>query len=118
MRPSRCCAAGMGRTRPSTSRRPAASSGWGPRTTATMTRGSVLRLGTRASALARAQADLVRRALEARHAGLVVELVLIRTSGDRPQRGPLPAAGLKGLFVKEIEEALVAGTVDVGVHSM
>jgi hydroxymethylbilane synthase len=78
----------------------------------------VLRLGTRASALARAQAELVRRALETRHPGVAVELVFIRTSGDRARRGPLPAAGLKGLFVKEIEEALLTGAVDVGVHSM
>jgi hydroxymethylbilane synthase len=77
-----------------------------------------VRLGTRGSALARAQADLVRRALEARHPGLAVDLVVIRTSGDRTERGPLPPTGLKGLFVKEIEDALVAGTVDAGVHSM
>jgi len=78
----------------------------------------VLRLGTRGSALARAQAELVRTALLAAHPDLAVELVFIRTSGDREQRGPLPTAGLKGLFVKEIEEALLAGAVDAGVHSM
>jgi hydroxymethylbilane synthase len=78
----------------------------------------VLRLGTRGSALARAQADLVRRALETRHPGLRVETVVIRTSGDREERGPVAPAGLKGLFVKEIEEALLAETVDLGVHSM
>ena len=78
----------------------------------------MLRLGTRGSQLARAQAELVRRALEAAHPGLQVELVVIRTSGDQSQRGPLAPAGLKGLFVKEIEEALAAGDVDVGVHSM
>jgi hydroxymethylbilane synthase len=79
----------------------------------------VLRLGTRGSALARAQSGLVARALEARHPGLRVELVFISTSGDRMQRGPVAApAGLKGLFVKEIEESLVGGDVEVGVHSM
>ena len=79
----------------------------------------VLRLGTRGSALARAQSGLVARALEARHPGLRVELVFISTSGDRMQRGPVAApAGLKGLFVKEIEESLAGGDVDVGVHSM
>ena len=79
----------------------------------------VLRLGTRGSALARAQSGLVARALEARHPGLRVELVFISTSGDRLQRGPVAApAGLKGLFVKEIEESLAGGAVDVGVHSM
>jgi hydroxymethylbilane synthase len=78
----------------------------------------VLRLGTRGSALARAQAEMVRRALEVRHHGLQVEMVFIRTSGDRSERGPLAPAGLKGLFVKEIEEALIGGQIDVGVHSM
>ena len=78
----------------------------------------VLRLGTRASALARAQAGQVAHALEARHRGLRVELVFIRTSGDRMQRGPVPPAGLKGLFIKEIEEALASGHVELGVHSM
>jgi hydroxymethylbilane synthase len=78
----------------------------------------VLRLGTRASALARAQTAIVQRTLEARHPALAVETVLIRTSGDQMTRGPLPPVGLKGLFVKEIEEALLAGRIDVGVHSM
>jgi hydroxymethylbilane synthase len=79
---------------------------------------ATLRLGTRASALARAQASMVARDLEARHPGLAVELVLIRTTGDRLQRGPLAPAGGKGLFVKELEEALEARTVDFAVHSM
>ena len=80
--------------------------------------GAVLRLGTRASALARAQAGMMRDALARRHPGLVVELVFIRTSGDRQAQGPLAPAGGKGLFVKEIEEALAEGTIDAGVHSM
>lgn len=78
----------------------------------------VLRLGTRGSPLARAQAGQVARLLEERHAGLRVELVAIRTSGDRMERGPGMPAGVKGLFVKEIEEALGDGRVDLGVHSM
>jgi hydroxymethylbilane synthase len=77
-----------------------------------------LRLGTRASALARAQAALVTAALERRHVGLSVETVLIRTSGDRLEPWGRAPGGLKGAFVKEIEEALVAGKIDVGVHSM
>ncbi|MFN8544010.1 MAG: hydroxymethylbilane synthase [Candidatus Binatia bacterium] len=77
-----------------------------------------LRLGTRGSALARAQAGLVGASLEAAHPGLTVELVFIRTTGDQMQRGSLAAAGGKGLFLKEIEDALVAGTVDFAVHSM
>ena len=77
-----------------------------------------LRLGTRASALARAQADRVRAALEAAHAGLRVEMVFIRTSGDAGAQGALGPGGVKGLFVKEIEEALLDGRIDAGVHSM
>jgi hydroxymethylbilane synthase len=79
---------------------------------------TTLRLGTRGSALARAQASMVARDLEARHPGLAVELVLIRTTGDKLQRGPLAPAGGKGLFVKELEEALAAETIDFAVHSM
>lgn len=78
---------------------------------------AVLRYGTRGSALARAQSDQVRAALERAHPGLCVEPVIIRTTGDRITQGPLPAGG-KGLFVKELEEALLAGEVDVAVHSM
>ena len=78
----------------------------------------MLRLGTRGSALARAQAALVRDALVRRHPGLRIEMIYVRTSGDRRERGPEPPGGLKGLFVKEIEEGLLAGDVDVGVHSM
>jgi len=77
-----------------------------------------LRLGTRGSALARAQTDRVRVALEAANPGLRVEMVFIRTSGDAGAQGALAAGGLKGLFVKEIEEALLAGTIDAAVHSM
>ncbi len=79
---------------------------------------AALRLGTRASALARAQAEQVQRALAALHPGVRVELVFIRTSGDRGVSGPLPPVGAKGLFVKEIEEALLAGEIEAGVHSM
>jgi hydroxymethylbilane synthase len=79
---------------------------------------TVLRLGTRGSPLARAQTALVAEALAARHPGLRIEPIYIRTSGDAGERGPGLRAGLKGLFVKEIEEALAAGRVDVGVHSM
>src|SRR6185295_3367299 len=77
-----------------------------------------LRYGTRGSALALAQSDLVRQALEQQHPGVVVEREIIRTSGDRGSVAPLGPAGVKGLFVKEIEEALLAGSIDLGVHSM
>ena len=75
-----------------------------------------IRMGTRGSALARAQSGLVARALEAAHPGLLVEPVIIRTTGDQLATGPLPAG--KGLFVKEIEEALFSTAIDFGVHSM
>src|SRR5947209_9897937 len=84
----------------------------------TRTHSGLLRLGTRGSALARAQAALVHKALAGRHPGLRVETVDIRTSGDRGEREARAPAGLKGLFVKEIEAALLAGEIDVGVHSM
>jgi hydroxymethylbilane synthase len=77
---------------------------------------SALRIGTRGSRLATAQADMVARALAA--AGTPCEIVLIKTTGDRIQDRPLADAGGKGLFTKELEEALGAGTIDLAVHSM
>jgi len=81
-------------------------------------RGGILRLGTRGSVLAVSQAEWVARALRAQSPGLTIELVRIRTSGDRIQGRSLAEIGGKGLFVKEIEEALLAGTIDLAVHSM
>jgi len=81
-------------------------------------RGGVLRLGTRGSALAVCQAQWVARELVARSPGSTVELVRIKTSGDRMQGRSLAEIGGKGLFVKEIEEALLGGTIDLAVHSM
>lgn len=75
-----------------------------------------LRIGTRASALARWQAESVRTQLAA--IGCAAELVLIRTSGDRDLETPLPLLGGKGVFTKEIEEALLENRVDLAVHSM
>ena len=75
-----------------------------------------LRIGTRASPLARWQAEAVAGAL-ARAGGPAAELVFIRTSGDRLQRKTISSAGGKRLFVKEIEEALAGGRVDLAVHS-
>jgi hydroxymethylbilane synthase len=76
----------------------------------------VLRLGTRRSALALAQSGAVARALEAAHPGLRVELVPIVTAGDRLP-GDLGALGGKGLFTGELESGLIAGTLDLAVHS-
>ena len=75
-----------------------------------------LRIGTRASPLARWQAEAVAAAF-AKTGASDAELVLIRTSGDRLARRPISSAGGKRLFVKEIEEALVDGRVDLAVHS-
>lgn len=77
-----------------------------------------LRIGTRGSRLALAQATWVQQELERVHPGLTVELVTIRTSGDRFLDRPLSEIGGKGLFIKEIEEALLAGSIDCAVHSM
>ncbi len=74
-----------------------------------------LRIGTRGSALALWQARTVAALLETR--GTAVEIVVIKTEGDRLQDAPLTEAGNKGLFVKEIEEALLEGRVDLAVHS-
>jgi hydroxymethylbilane synthase len=81
---------------------------------------SSIRLGTRGSPLALAQAHEVRRRLEAAHGAdrLAFEVRAIRTSGDRIQDRPLVEVGGKGLFTKEIEEALLAGEIDIAVHSM
>jgi hydroxymethylbilane synthase len=78
-----------------------------------------LRIGTRGSALALYQAHAVRDRLAAAH-GIApddIAIVTIRTSGDRIQDRPLAEAGGKGLFTKEIEEALLAGSIDLAVHS-
>ncbi len=79
-----------------------------------------LRIGTRGSALALAQAHEVRRRLMAAH-GMTeaeIEIVVIRTTGDRIQDRPLSEAGGKGLFTKEIEEGLLDRSIDLAVHSM
>ncbi|PKY12285.1 hydroxymethylbilane synthase [Acidithiobacillus marinus] len=77
-----------------------------------------IRIGTRASPLAVWQAEHVRDALYAAHPGIQVEIIRMTTSGDILLDAPLHSLGGKGLFVKEIEEALLAEHVDVAVHSM
>ena len=76
---------------------------------------SVLRIGTRGSQLALWQARTVAARLES--AGVDVELVIIKTSGDRLQTAPISEVGTKRLFVKEIEDALLDDAIDVAVHS-
>lgn len=81
----------------------------------------LLRLGTRGSPLALVQARLVRDTLAASHADLAapdaVEIQVIRTTGDKVQDRSLAEIGGKGLFTREIEEALLSGAIDIAVHS-
>lgn len=76
-----------------------------------------LRLGTRGSLLARTQSRMIADALEKAHPGLRIELVTIKTTGDRITDRPLHDVGGKGLFTREIEQALLSGEVDFAVHS-
>ncbi|MGC9953847.1 MAG: hydroxymethylbilane synthase [Rhizomicrobium sp.] len=77
---------------------------------------SSLRLGTRGSKLARVQASMVAHALQEK--GIACEVVAVKTTGDRILDRPLADAGGKGLFTKELEEALLSGVIDLAVHSM
>src|SRR5260221_1012880 len=81
-----------------------------------------LRIGTRRSPMALIQAEMVRNLLAAAHRDLAapgaLEIVVIRTTGDRVQDRPLYEIGGKALFTKEIEEALLGGAIDLAVHSM
>ena len=87
-----------------------------------MTIGLQLKIGTRGSPLALAQANDVRARLAAAHGELAeagaIETHIIKTSGDKFVDRPLADIGGKGLFTKEIEEALSAGAIDIAVHSM
>lgn len=78
-----------------------------------------LRLATRGSGQARTQASLVAAALEAANPGLITELVFVETLGDRTQRDsvPLHTIGGLGVFVKEVQLAVLRGDADVAVHS-
>jgi hydroxymethylbilane synthase len=78
----------------------------------------ILRIGTRGSKLALAQAQWVRNRISAEYPDLEVELVTVRTKGDRVRDRPLSTIGGKGLFVKEIEEALQRKEIDIAVHSL
>ena len=76
-----------------------------------------LRIGARGSPLSLAQTGLAAQAITAGRPGLTVEIVPIKTTGDKILDTPLARIGGKGLFVKEIEEALLAGDIDLAVHS-
>ena len=77
-----------------------------------------LKIATRQSPLALWQAEHIRARLEAMHADLTVELVTFVTQGDKILDTPLAKIGGKGLFVKELEAALMDGRADLAVHSM
>ena len=77
-----------------------------------------LRIGTRASQLALWQANWVKAELEKKYPGMEVTLTKIKTIGDKILDVPLAQVGGNGLFVKEIEEAMLRGEIDIAVHSM
>ncbi len=77
-----------------------------------------LRLGSRASELALWQANWVKAQLEQHYRGLEVEIVLVKTHGDRVVDSPLSKIGAKGIFTREIDEALLRRQIDLSVHSL
>jgi hydroxymethylbilane synthase len=77
-----------------------------------------LRIGTRGSQLALYQANWVKEKLTEAHPNLNINLIKIKTTGDKIQDAPLAKIGGKGLFVKEIEEALIQKRIDLAVHSI
>jgi hydroxymethylbilane synthase len=77
----------------------------------------IVRLGTRGSRLALTQAELAAETLRRANADLDVALVPITTAGDRDRSKPFGEIGARGVFVKEIEEALLDGRIDVAIHS-
>lgn len=77
-----------------------------------------IKLGTRGSELALTQSNWVARQLEAANSGLKVEIKVIKTRGDRDQHSALNKFGGKGIFTKEIEDQLLAGEIDLAVHSL
>ncbi|KAJ6678123.1 PORPHOBILINOGEN DEAMINASE [Salix viminalis] len=83
---------------------------------------ALIRIGTRGSPLALAQAHETRDKLMALHSDLAeegaIQIVIIKTTGDKIQSQPLADIGGKGLFTKEIDEALINGDIDIAVHSM
>jgi hydroxymethylbilane synthase len=76
-----------------------------------------IRAGSRDSILAVTQAEIVIRAVKEKDPGLDFEIVKIKTTGDKMQDQSLEKIGGKGLFIKEIEQALAAGDIDIAIHS-
>ncbi|MEA1935957.1 MAG: hydroxymethylbilane synthase, partial [Thermodesulfobacteriota bacterium] len=83
-----------------------------------MNRRNMLRIGTRGSDLALRQAHWVAGRLREKYPDIVTEIAVIKTRGDRMQNVSLASIGGKGVFVKEIEEALLRGDIEIAVHSM
>jgi hydroxymethylbilane synthase len=77
----------------------------------------ILRIGTRGSMLAKWQAESIRKKLFAA-TGVEAEIVIIKTSGDKMQHASLTQIGGKGIFIKELEEALLEESIDLAVHSV
>jgi hydroxymethylbilane synthase len=77
----------------------------------------ILRIGTRGSLLAKWQAESIRKQLFAA-TGVEAEIVIIKTEGDKMQQAALTQIGGKGIFIKELEEALLEETIDLAVHSV
>ena len=77
-----------------------------------------IRIGSRGSQLALWQANWVQEAIKKQWPDVLTELVIIKTTGDKILDVPLAKVGGKGLFVKEIEEAMLSGRIDIAVHSM
>jgi hydroxymethylbilane synthase len=77
----------------------------------------ILRIGTRGSLLAKWQAESIRKRVFAA-TGVEAEIVIIKTAGDRMQQAPLTQIGGKGIFIKELEEALLGESIDLAVHSV
>lgn len=90
----------------------------GPAAAAMAAAVTTLTIGTRRSALARWQADHVVRLLQERHPGMDVRMRIIVTEGDRRLDTPLPEIGGKGVFTEELEKELLAGEIDLAVHSL
>ena len=77
-----------------------------------------LKIGSRESALAVRQAQIVKEALEKASPGLTIEIVTMKTTGDKILHKSLEKIGGKGLFVKELDRALLNGDIDLSVHSL
>src|ERR1700709_881139 len=79
---------------------------------------STIKVGTRESQLAQVQTAIVTAAIKAKHPDIEIEVVFVTTRGDKTQDRPIAALGTRGVFVKELEEALMAREVDLVVHSL